>query len=55
MNTCLIRSGSVLVRISLAPYKYVDMYMCIGRDAYYILIRKLAQLLEIHVIVTVRV
>ena len=55
MNTCLIRSDSVLAQINLAPHKYVDMYMCIGRDAYYIRIQKVAQLLEVHVIVTVRV
>ena len=55
MNTCLFRSGSVLVRISLVPYKYVPIYMCIGRDTYYISIRINAQQLEIHVIVAVRV
>ena len=29
MDTCLFRNGSVLVRISLVPYKYVPVYMCI--------------------------
>ena len=32
MNTYLFRSGSVLVQISLVPYKYVPINMCIGRD-----------------------
>ena len=36
LNTCLFRSGSVLVRISLAPYKYVPICMCIVKDTYYI-------------------
>ena len=55
MNTCLFRSGSVLVRMSLILYKYVPIYMCIGRDTYYIRIRIYAQQLKIHVIVIVRV
>ena len=55
MNTCVFRSGSVLVRISLIPYKYVPIYMCIGRDTYYIRIRIYAQQLKIHVIVIFRV
>ena len=55
MNTCLLRSGSVLVRISLVPYKYVPIYMCIGRDTYYIRIRIYAQQLKVHVIVVARV
>ena len=55
MNTCLFRNGSVLVRISLVPYKYVPIYMGIGRDTYYKRIRIYAQQLKIHVIVIVRV
>ena len=55
MNTCLFRSGSVLVRISLVPYKYVPIYLCIGRDMSYIRIRIYAQQLKIHVTVIVRV
>ena len=51
MNTCLFRSGSVLVWISLVPYKYVPIYMCIGWDTYYIGIRIYAQQSKIHVIV----
>ena len=55
MNTCLLRNGSVLVRISLVPYKYVPIYMCIIRDTYYIRIRIYAQQLKIHVIMIVGV
>ena len=36
MNTRLFRSGSVLVRNSLVPYKYVPIYMCIVKDMYYV-------------------
>ena len=36
MNTRLFRSCSVQVRISLVPYKYVPIYMCIVKDTYYI-------------------
>ena len=46
MNTHLFRSGSVLVQISLVPYKYVPVYMCIGRDTYYIRTRIYAQKLK---------
>ena len=46
MNTRLFRSGSVLVRISLIPYKYVPLYMCIVKDTYYIRIRIPAQHLK---------
>ena len=49
MNTRLFRNGSVLIRISLVPYKYVPIYMCIGKDTYYIRIRVYAQQLKIHV------
>ena len=55
MNTCLFRSGSVLVRISLVPYKYVPICMCIDGDTFYIRIRIYAQQLKIHVIVIVTV
>ena len=55
MNTCLFRSGSVLVWISLVSYKYVPIYMFIGRDTYYTRIRIYAQQLKIHVIVIDRV
>ena len=61
MNTCLFqeyklfRNGSVLVRISLVPYKYVPIYMFIVRDAYYARVRIYAQRLKIHVIVIVKV
>ena len=34
MNTCLFRNASVLVRISLDPYKYVPINMYIGKDTY---------------------
>ena len=46
MNICLFRSGSVLVWISLVPYKYVPIYMCIGRDTYFLRIRVYAQQLK---------
>ena len=36
MNTYLLRGGSVVVRISLVPYKDIPIYMCIGRDMFYI-------------------
>ena len=55
MNTCLFRNGSVLVRISLVPYKYVPIYMCIGRDTFNIPIRIYAQQLKIHTMMIVRV
>ena len=55
MKTFLFRNGSVLVRISLVPYKYVPMYMCIGRDTFYIRIRIYAQQLKIHTMMVVRV
>ena len=55
MNTCLFRSGSVLVQISLVPYIYVPINMCIDRDTYYIRIRIYAQQLKIHDINIVRV
>ena len=55
MDTCLFRSASVLVRISLVPYKYVPINMCIVRDKYYIRIRIYAQQSKMHVIVIVRV
>ena len=54
MNTRLHRNGSVLVRISLVPYKYAPRYMCIVRDTYYIRIRIYAQQLKIQIIMTVR-
>ena len=46
MNICLFRNGSVLVRISLVPYKYVPIYMCIVKDTYFIRIRIYAQQLK---------
>ena len=52
MNTRFFRSGSVLVRIGLVPYKYVPIYMCIVKDTYYILIHIYAQQLK-YMIVTV--
>ena len=52
MNIRLFRSGSVLVLISLVPYKYVPIYMCIVKDTYYIRIRLYAQQLK-YMIVTV--
>ena len=55
MNTCLFRNGSVLVGISFVPYKYVPIYMCIGRDTYYIRIHMYAQQLKTRVIITVGV
>ena len=55
MNTCLFRSGSILVWISLVPYNYVLTYVCIGKDTYYIRIRIYAQHLDIYVIVLVGV
>ena len=55
MKTCLFRSGSVLVRISLVPYKYVPVFLCIGRDTYYIRVRICAQRLKTHVIMIDRV
>ena len=55
MNTCLFRKGSVLVRISLFPYKYVPIHLCIGGDTYYIRIHLYAQQLKIHTILMVRV
>ena len=55
MNTCLLRNGSALVRISLVPYNYVPRYMCIVRDTYYIRIRIYAQQLKIRVIIIVGV
>ena len=55
MNTCLFRNGSVLVRISLVSYKYLPIYMYIGRDTYYIRIRMYAQQLKLRVIITVGV
>ena len=42
----LFRNGSVLVRISLVPYKYVPIYMFIVKDTYYIGIRICAQQLK---------
>ena len=39
----LFRNGSVLVRFSLVPYKYVPIYMCIVKDTYYIRNRICAQ------------
>ena len=54
MNTRLFQSDSVLVRISLVPYKYVPTYMCFVRSTYYIRIRIHAQQLKIHVIMIVR-
>ena len=55
MDTFLFRSASVLVRISLVPYKYVPIYMCIVRDTYYFRIRIYAQQSKILVIVILRV
>ena len=52
MNTRLFRSGSVLVRISLVPYKNVPIYTCIVKDMYYIPIRIYAKQLK-YMIVTV--
>ena len=46
MITCLFRSGSILVRISLVPYKYVPIYMCIVKDTYFLRIRIYAQQLK---------
>ena len=53
MKTRLFRNGSVLVRISLVPYKKVPLYMCIDMDTYYIPIRIYARQLNIHVITIV--
>ena len=53
MNTRLFRSVPVLVRVSLVPYKYVPIYMCIVRDTYSIRIHIFAQQLKIHVIIIV--
>ena len=36
MNARLFCSGSILVRISLVPYKYVPMFVCIVKYTYYI-------------------
>ena len=55
MNTSLFRNGSVVVRISLIPYKSVPIYMSIGGDTFYIRIRIYAQQLKIHTIMIVRV
>ena len=52
MNTRLFRSGSLLVRITLVPYKYVPIYMCIVKDTYYVRIHIYAQQLK-YMIVTV--
>ena len=46
VNIRLFRNSSILVRISLAPYKYVPIYMCIVKDTYYIRIRICAQQLK---------
>ena len=46
VNIRLFRNGSVLVRISLVPYKYVPIYMCIVKDTFYIRIRICAQQLK---------
>ena len=46
VNIRLFRNGSVLVRISLVPYKYVPRYMCIVKDTYYVRIRICAQQLK---------
>ena len=46
VNIRLFRNGSVLVRNSLVPYKYVPIYMCIVKDTYYIRIRICAQQLK---------
>ena len=46
VNIRLFRNGSVLVRISLVPYKYVPIYMCIVKDTYYIRTRICAQQLK---------
>ena len=46
VNIRFFRNGSVLVRISFVPYKYVLIYMCPVKDTYYIRIRKCAQQLE---------
>ena len=46
MNTRLFRGGSVLVRISFVPYKYVPIYMCIVKGTFYIRIRIYAQQLK---------
>ena len=55
MNTCLFRNGSLLVGISLVPYKYVPIYICIARDTYYLRFRIYAQQLKISAIITVGV
>ena len=39
----LFRNGSILDRISLVPFKYVPIYMCIVKDTFSIRIRKCAQ------------
>ena len=46
MKTRLFRSGSVLVRISLVPYKYVPQYMCIVRGTYFLRTHIYAQQLK---------
>ena len=36
VNIRLFRNGSVFFRLSLVPYKYVPIYMCIVKDTSYI-------------------
>ena len=55
MITCLFRNGTVLVQVSLVPYKYVPSYMCIVRDTFYIRIRVYAQQLKIRIVLIVGV
>ena len=50
MNTCLFRSGCVLVRINLVAYKYVTIYMCIVKDTYYIRFHIYAQQLKYMIV-----
>ena len=52
MVTCLLRDGSVLVWISLVPFKKVRIYMFIVKDTYYIRMHIYAQQLK-YMIVTV--
>ena len=55
MNICLLRNGSVIVRISLVRYKYVPINICIVRDTYYIRIRIYAQQSKINTMMIVSV
>ena len=55
MNFCLFRNGSVLVQISLVPYKNVPIYMCIATNTNYMRIRIYAQQLKVHTTMIIKV